>query len=88
MRRGRARWTVALATALAAGALGVAGCGSDNEGPAQQAGKAIDQAAGTVKSEADKVDVNVTTDDNGGGKDKHGGKSGADDNPSKSGKKK
>ena len=41
-----------------------------------------------MKSEADKVDVNVTTDEGGGGKDKHGGKSGADDNPSKSGKKK
>jgi hypothetical protein len=74
-----------VATALTAGALGVAGCGSDNSGPAQDAGKAIDQAAGTVKSEADKVDVNVTTDDNGGGKDKHGGKSA---HPSKSGKKK
>jgi hypothetical protein len=85
MRRGRAKCALAVATALTAGALGVAGCGSDNSGPAQDAGKAIDQAAGTVKSEADKVDVNVTTDEGGGGKDKHGGKSG---NPSKSGKKK
>ena len=85
MRRGRARCALAVATALTAGAIGVAGCGSDNSGPAQDAGKAIDQAAGTVKSEADKVDVNVTTDDNGGGKDKHGGKSA---HPSKSGKKK
>lgn len=82
MRRGRRRWTGALAAVLAAGALGVAGCGSDNKGPAQEAGQAIDQGAQKVKSEADKVDVNVTTDDSGGGKDKHGGKAG------KSGKKK
>ena len=84
MRRGRARCALAVATALTAGALGVAGCGSDNSGPAQDAGKAIDQAAGTVKSEADKVDVNVTTDANGSGKDKSGGGG----SQSKSGKKK
>jgi hypothetical protein len=88
MRRGGRRLRFAVATALAAGALGVAGCGSDNEGPAEEAGKAIDQGAQKVKSEADKVDVNVTTDEGGGGKDKHGGKPGGDDNPSKSGKKK
>jgi hypothetical protein len=71
------RGTAALvAAALAAGALGAAGCGSDNKGPAQEAGQAIDQGAAKVKSEADKVDVNVTTDDSGGGKDKQGGKSG------------
>jgi hypothetical protein len=89
MRRLNGRGGAALAAAaLAAGALGVAGCGSDNQGPAQEAGKAIDQAAGKVKSEADKVDVNVTTDDSGGGKDKHGGKSGGGGNTGKSGKKK
>jgi hypothetical protein len=84
MQRGRARWSAAVATGLAAGVLGVAGCGSDNQGPAQEAGKAIDQAAGKVKSEADKVDVNVTTDQGGGGKQKSGGGK----KPSKTGKKK
>ena len=88
MRTGGRRWTAAVAAVLVAGALGMAGCGSDNEGPAQEAGKAIDQAAEKVKSEADKVDVNVTTDAGSGGKDKHGGKAGADDNSGKSGKKK
>lgn len=51
----------AAAGALALGSLG-AGCGSDNEGPAQEAGKAIDQGAKDVSSAADDVDVNVTTD--------------------------
>jgi hypothetical protein len=51
----------AVAGALALGSLG-AGCGSDNEGPVEEAGKAVDQGAKEVSSAADDVDVNVTTD--------------------------
>ena len=51
----------AAAGALALGSLG-AGCGSDNEGPVEEAGKAVDQGANEVSSAADDVDVNVTTD--------------------------
>lgn len=51
----------AVAGALALGSLG-AGCGSDSEGPVEEAGKAVDQGASEVSSAADDVDVNVTTD--------------------------
>jgi hypothetical protein len=57
--------------AIAAGGLAAGGCGDDNEGPAEEAGKAIDTAANEATQaikkgahEVDKnVDVNVRTGD-------------------------
>ena len=52
------RMTALLAAgAVALGATGIAGCGDDNEGPAEDAGKAIDDAgreAGDELEEAGK----------------------------------
>jgi len=71
--------------AVAGGGAVASGCGSDNEGPAEEAGKAIDtaakeatQAAKKGAHEVDKnVDVNVTTNEN-EGDDKGGQRKGSD----------
>ena len=77
--------------AVAGGGAVASGCGSDNEGPAEEAGKAIDtaakeatQAAKKGAHEVDKnVDVNVTTNEDEGndnaGDHKGGQHKGSDD---------
>jgi hypothetical protein len=82
MIRSRARSRLAAVVlsslAVAGGGAVIAGCGSDNEGPAEEAGKVIDtvgkEATQAVKKgahEVDKnVDVNVDTGDDNGGKNK------------------
>jgi len=77
--------------AVVGGGAIASGCGSDNEGPAEEAGKAIDtaakeatQAAKKGAHEVDKnVDVNVTTNedkgDGNGGQRKGSGGHQADD---------
>ena len=72
--------------AVAGGGAVASGCGSDNEGPAEEAGKAIDTAANEVSEAAtegaqkvdDNVDVNVTTNED-EGDDKGGQHKGSDD---------
>jgi hypothetical protein len=88
--RSRLAAVVVCSLAVAGGGIAASGCGDDNEGPAEQAGKAIDTAAKEVTKAAKKgahevdnnVDVNVTTNEdagkngNGGGQDDKGGKRG------------
>jgi hypothetical protein len=57
----RAPLAALVAAVIALGVTGGIGCGSDNEGPVEEAGKAVDQGAKDVSSAADDVDVNVTT---------------------------
>jgi hypothetical protein len=58
--------TLLAAAALGLGAVGVAGCGDeDNEGIAEEAGKAIDEGAQEAKDAADDVDVDVDTTEDG-----------------------
>jgi hypothetical protein len=86
--RTRSRFAAIVVSALAVTAGGVAasGCGDDNEGPAEEAGKAIDTAAKEVTGAAKKgahevdknVDVNVTTNED-AGDDKGGKNKGSDD---------
>jgi hypothetical protein len=49
------RITAVLATgAVALGGAGLAGCGDDNEGPAEDAGKAVDDAGSKLGNELEK----------------------------------
>lgn len=70
---------------IALGGVGVAGCGDDdNEGPIEEAGKAIDEGAKEVGEAAEKgakevdeeVDVDVGADDDDKGGEEKGGKAG------------
>ena len=50
------RITAALATgAIALGGAGVVGCGDDNEGPGEDAGKSIDEAGRDVGNEVEEA---------------------------------
>ena len=84
MSRAARKGYAAIGAAVVALALGGAGCGDDNEGVgeeagkaidkgAQEAGKAIDKGANEVGKATDDVDVDVDTDDD---KGKKGGKKG------------
>lgn len=91
--RSRSAAILVSSLAVAAGGLAAGGCGGDNEGPVEEAGKAIDTAAGeatqAIKKGAHEVDKNVDVDvqtgdeangDQGGqgkGSDDKGGKRGS-----------
>ena len=66
--RARSRRAAILVSSLAvaAGGLAVGGCGDDNEGPVEEAGKAIDtgakEATQAIKKGAHEVDKNVDVD--------------------------
>ncbi|HEX6115766.1 MAG TPA: hypothetical protein VFY99_01610 [Solirubrobacterales bacterium] len=72
--------TIGACLAIALGGAGIAGCGDDdNEGAAEEAGQAVDDASGEVENAAedagdevqetgDDVDQEVGDEDEGGGK--------------------
>ncbi|MGI8462558.1 MAG: hypothetical protein ACR2OC_13155 [Solirubrobacterales bacterium] len=59
--------TLCACFALALGGAGIAGCGDDNEGPAEDAGSAIDNAADDA---GNAIDENVDVGDNAEGGEK------------------
>jgi hypothetical protein len=72
--RPRALLAAAIAAAAIAAGVGGAGCGDDNEGAAEEAGKAIDRGAKEVEKAVEDVDVDVDTDENKAKQGKKGGK--------------
>ena len=51
--------TLTACLALGFGGLGVAGCGDDDEGPAEEAGQELDQAGEEVGEELDQAGEDV-----------------------------